>query len=89
MTLSPPHRVKIQTEVAGNFLKGCSAIKLARDGLSGDAADRGHPVAGPVHSLVELFSRRSQHDLPVGDRDQAELRIEMTTVLQVDQQPPP
>jgi hypothetical protein len=46
-------------------------------------------VAGPVHSLVELFSRRSQHDLPVGGRDQAEFRIEMTSVLQVDQQTPP
>ena len=36
-------------------------------------------VAGPIHSLAELSSRRSQHDLPVGDRDQAELRIEVTT----------
>ena len=46
----------------------------------------GRLVARPVHPLEELLSRRGQHRLPVRDRDQAELRIEVTAVLQVDQQ---
>ena len=45
-------------------------------------------IAGPVHPFVELFSRRGQDDLPVRDCDQAELRVEVAAVLQVDQQPP-
>jgi membrane protein len=45
-------------------------------------------VARPVHPLEELLSRRGQDRLPVRDRDQAELRNKVTTVLQVDQQPP-
>jgi hypothetical protein len=43
-------------------------------------------VAGPVDSLEELFSRGGQDNLPVRDRDQAELRIKLATALQVDQQ---
>jgi hypothetical protein len=45
-------------------------------------------IARPVHPLEELLSRRGQDRLPVRDRDQAELRIEVTAVLQVDKQPP-
>jgi hypothetical protein len=43
-------------------------------------------VTGPVDPRGELFSRRGQDDLPVRDRDQAELRIKLTAALQVDQQ---
>src|SRR5207302_1601913 len=42
----------------------------------------------PVHPLEELLSRRGQDRLPVSDRHETELRIEVTAVLQVDQQPP-
>jgi len=45
-------------------------------------------VARPVHPFEELFSRRGQDSLSVRDRDETELRIEVTAVLQVDQQPP-
>ena len=43
-------------------------------------------ITGPVHPFVELFSRRGQDDLPVRDRDQAEVRVKVAAVLQVDQQ---
>lgn len=43
-------------------------------------------VAGPVHPREELFAPGGQDDLPVGDRDQAELGVKLAAALQVDQQ---
>jgi hypothetical protein len=53
--------------------------------LRADASRR--LATGPVHPLVELFSRRGQDDLPVRGRDQAEVRVKVAATLQADQQP--
>ena len=70
IALGPPHYVDVEAEIFRDFFERCPAIQFA----------------GPVDSLEELFSRGGQDNLPVCDRDQAELRIKLATALQVDQQ---